>query len=140
MSQAPGWYVDRPAGSSRRPPGFDYSHSTLIGIGEAVTLYGRLAVSAAAARAGGPEVDPGPGIRGPTSGACPAPTPGEASVVTISQLVRPRDGTWIAGVCAGLADRFGLSRGLVRLVFVSFGSVGAGELAYIILRILIPRA
>jgi phage shock protein C len=43
-------------------------------------------------------------------------------------------------VCAGLADRFGLSPGLVRLVFVIFGLVGAGELAYIILWILIPRA
>jgi phage shock protein C len=66
--------------------------------------------------------------------------PGYESVVTTSQLVRPRDGKWIAGVCAGLADRFGLSRGLVRLVFVIFGLVGAGELAYIILWILIPRA
>jgi phage shock protein C len=60
--------------------------------------------------------------------------------VTTSQLVRPRDGKWIAGVCAGLADRFGLSRGLVRIVFVIFGLVGAGELAYIILWILIPKA
>jgi phage shock protein C len=51
-----------------------------------------------------------------------------------------RDGKWIAGVCAGLADRFGLSRGLVRIVFVIFGLVGAGELAYIILWILIPKA
>jgi phage shock protein PspC (stress-responsive transcriptional regulator) len=45
----------------------------------------------------------------------------------------------IAGVCAALADRFGLSRGLVRLVFVVFGLVGAGELAYIILWIIIPK-
>jgi phage shock protein PspC (stress-responsive transcriptional regulator) len=67
------------------------------------------------------------------------PDPGYACVVTTSQLVRPRDGRWIAGVCAGLADRFGFSPGLVRLVFVIFGLVGAGELAYIILWILIPR-
>jgi phage shock protein PspC (stress-responsive transcriptional regulator) len=68
------------------------------------------------------------------------PDPGYARLVTTSQLVRPRDGTWIAGVCAGLADRFGLPRGLVRLVFVIFGLVGAGELAYIILWFLIPKA
>jgi phage shock protein C len=56
-----------------------------------------------------------------------------------SRLVRPGSGKLIAGVCAALADRFGLSRGLVRLVFVVFGLVGAGELAYIILWIIIPK-
>ena len=45
-----------------------------------------------------------------------------------SILVRPRRGKIIAGVCAGLADRFGISRGLVRLLFVIFGIV-AGMLA-----------
>ena len=57
-----------------------------------------------------------------------------------SRLVRPREGKWIAGVCAALADRFGLSRGLVRILFVVFGLVGAGELAYIIMWIIIPKA
>lgn len=57
-------------------------------------------------------------------------------------LERPRrgNGRIIAGVCAALADRFGVSRFLVRLVFVIFGFVGAGELAYIILWIIIPTA
>ena len=57
-----------------------------------------------------------------------------------SQLVRPRQGRWIGGVCAGLADRFGLSRFLVRLGFVIFGLVGVGELVYIALWIVIPKA
>jgi phage shock protein C len=57
-----------------------------------------------------------------------------------SQLVRPRQGRWIGGVCAGLADRFGLSRFLVRLGFVIFGLVGVGEIVYIALWIVIPRA
>jgi phage shock protein C len=57
-----------------------------------------------------------------------------------ARLVRPRDGKWIAGVCAGLAARFGLPRWLVRLAFVIFGLVGAGELAYIILWIIIPKS
>jgi phage shock protein C len=56
------------------------------------------------------------------------------------RLVRPRDGKWIAGVCAGLADRFGLPRWMVRLAFVIFGLVGAGELAYIVLWVVIPKA
>ena len=57
-----------------------------------------------------------------------------------SRLVRPQSEKWIAGVCAGLADRFGLSRGLVRILFVIFGLFGAGEVAYIILWILMPKA
>lgn len=56
-----------------------------------------------------------------------------------STLVRPRKGKIIAGVCAALADRFGVSRGLVRLGFVVFGLVGAGEVAYIIAWIVIPK-
>lgn len=56
-----------------------------------------------------------------------------------STLVRPRQGKIIAGVCAGLADRFGVSRGLVRLAFVLFGLAGAGEIAYIIAWIVMPK-
>jgi phage shock protein C len=58
----------------------------------------------------------------------------------MATLVRPRSGTVLAGVCAALADRFGLSRGLVRVGFVLFGLFGVGELAYIALWILIPKA
>lgn len=56
-----------------------------------------------------------------------------------STLVRPRQGKIIAGVCAGLADRFGISRGLVRLGFIIFGLVGAGEIAYIVAWIIMPK-
>ena len=55
-------------------------------------------------------------------------------------LVRPRSGKVLAGVCAALADRFGLSRALVRVAFVLFGLFGVGEVVYIILWILIPKA
>lgn len=54
-------------------------------------------------------------------------------------LVRPRSGKVIAGVCAALADRFGLSRTLVRIGFVLFGLFGVGELVYIALWLVIPR-
>lgn len=57
-----------------------------------------------------------------------------------STLVRPRSGKVIAGVCAALADRFGLSRGLMRVAFVLFGLFGIGELVYIVLWILVPKA
>jgi phage shock protein PspC (stress-responsive transcriptional regulator) len=55
-------------------------------------------------------------------------------------LVRPRSGRVIAGVCAALADRFGLSRFLVRVGFVLFGLFGIGEIVYIVLWIMIPKA
>lgn len=55
-------------------------------------------------------------------------------------LIRPREGKVIAGVCAAIADRLGMSRALVRIGFVIFGLVGVGELVYIALWILIPRA
>lgn len=58
-----------------------------------------------------------------------------------NQLVRPvrGQGRILVGVCAALADRFGISRFLVRLLFVIFGFVGAGELAYLVLWIIIPK-
>ena len=59
--------------------------------------------------------------------------------MSTSRLVRPSQGKWIAGVCAGLADRFGVSRSLVRLGFVIFGLVGAGEIAYLIAWIVMPK-
>jgi phage shock protein C len=57
-------------------------------------------------------------------------------------LTRPPrgQGRVIAGVAAAVADRFGLPRTLVRLLFVLFGLVGAGEIAYIVLWVLIPKA
>lgn len=59
--------------------------------------------------------------------------------MTTTALVRPRNGKMIAGVCAGLGQRFGLSTGLIRLIFVIFGLFGAGELVYIVLWILMPK-
>ncbi len=59
-----------------------------------------------------------------------------------SSLVRPRrgDGRVLVGVCAALANRFGVSRTVVRVAFLLFGIVGAGEIAYLILWLVIPRA
>lgn len=55
-------------------------------------------------------------------------------------LVRPRQGAWIVGVCAGLADRFGLPRGLVRLVFVlSCLLPGPQFVLYLVLWVMLPR-
>ncbi|MDI3279693.1 PspC domain-containing protein, partial [Arthrobacter sp. AL08] len=53
---------------------------------------------------------------------------------------RPRRGKIIGGVCAALSARFGLPKFLVRLGFVIFGLLGIGELVYIALWIMIPKA
>ncbi len=55
-------------------------------------------------------------------------------------LTRPQEGRIIAGVCAGLAQRFGWSVFLVRLLFVlSIVIPGSQVLVYIILWILMPN-
>ena len=54
-------------------------------------------------------------------------------------LVRPRRGKVLAGVCAGLAERFGVSPTLVRAAFVLVGLFGAGEIVYIVLWVLVPK-
>ena len=54
-------------------------------------------------------------------------------------LVRPRTGRFLAGVCAGLAKRFGMKPGVVRLLFVvSIVLPGPQFLVYIALWILMP--
>jgi phage shock protein C len=57
-----------------------------------------------------------------------------------SSLTRPRHGKIIAGVCAGLARRFGWSPWLVRVAFVvSCVLPGPQILLYLALWILMPR-
>lgn len=53
-------------------------------------------------------------------------------------LVRPRDRV-IAGVCAGLARRFGMSPNTVRLIFVlSILLPGPQVLVYLVLWVIMP--
>jgi phage shock protein PspC (stress-responsive transcriptional regulator) len=54
-------------------------------------------------------------------------------------LYRPRDGRMIAGVCAALARRFGVSVGMVRvLAVVSCLLPGPQFVAYLIAWVMIP--
>jgi phage shock protein C len=59
-----------------------------------------------------------------------------------STLQRPPqgEGRVIAGVCAAIADRFGIDRTLVRVAFAIFGVMGPGIFLYAALWILIPPA
>jgi phage shock protein PspC (stress-responsive transcriptional regulator) len=56
------------------------------------------------------------------------------------RLVRSIDDRMIAGVCAGLADYFGLDAAIVRLLFVLFFVLGGSAiLIYLILWIVMPE-
>ncbi|GIJ23509.1 PspC domain-containing protein [Micromonospora lutea] len=56
------------------------------------------------------------------------------------KLVRPREGRMFAGVCAGLARRFGTSAGLVRLLFLlSLLLPGTQVIIYLALWIIMPN-
>jgi phage shock protein PspC (stress-responsive transcriptional regulator) len=58
----------------------------------------------------------------------------------MTELVRPRQGRMIAGVCAGIARRFGWSAGTVRLIFVvSCLLPGPQVLVYLILWVIMPQ-
>ena len=58
----------------------------------------------------------------------------------MNQLVRPRNGRIIAGVCSAVADRFGISTTLVRVITVlAVLSAGLSRWAYILLWIVIPN-
>lgn len=55
-------------------------------------------------------------------------------------LVRPKDGRMIAGVCAGMARRFGMSATTMRLLWaLSILIPGPQVLAYIAMWILVPE-
>jgi phage shock protein C len=55
-------------------------------------------------------------------------------------LVRPRNDRMLAGVCAAVADYFGLDVTLVRVIWavVSVITGGAGVLAYLVAWVIIP--
>ena len=56
------------------------------------------------------------------------------------KLVRPREGRMLAGVCAGLARRFGRSAGFVRLLFLlSLLLPGTQVIVYLALWIVMPN-
>ena len=55
-------------------------------------------------------------------------------------LVRPRKGRMVAGICAGIAEYFGVDVTLVRVIVATIAVItgGAGVLAYLVAWIIIP--
>ncbi|MFI2105450.1 PspC domain-containing protein [Isoptericola sp. NPDC019693] len=70
----------------------------------------------------------------------PTPTPyPQPAPAPRRKLFRPKHGRVLGGVCAGLADYLGWSRGLVRVLSVASILIpGPQVLAYIVLWILMP--
>ena len=57
-----------------------------------------------------------------------------------NKLRRSRDTRWFAGVCGGLAEYFGVSPKIVRIICALLIMVyGSGLMVYIILAIFIPK-
>ena len=58
----------------------------------------------------------------------------------MGNLIRPRSGAVIAGVCAALGARFGISANVVRVIFVlSCLLPGPQFILYVVLWVLIPK-
>ena len=55
-------------------------------------------------------------------------------------LVRPRKGRMVAGICAGIAEYFGVDATLVRVIVAAIAVItgGAGVLAYLVAWAIIP--
>ena len=65
---------------------------------------------------------------------------GGAAPKTEKKLVRPQGDKWIAGVCQGFAQYFGIDVTLVRLVWLATVILaGTGILVYIICWIVMPK-
>jgi len=57
------------------------------------------------------------------------------------QLIRPKDGRMIAGVCAGIGQFFGIDANLIRIVFalLTLLSAGAAALVYLVAWVVVPE-
>ena len=56
------------------------------------------------------------------------------------KLYRSKKNRWVAGICGGLAEYFGIDPIIIRLIaLVLILSAGAGLLAYIIAWVLVPE-
>ena len=55
------------------------------------------------------------------------------------RLTRSSQNKMIIGVCGGLAEYYGISSKRIRWAFFVSGLIGAGEVVYIVLWIILPK-
>jgi phage shock protein C len=54
------------------------------------------------------------------------------------RLYRSSTNNMLAGVCAGIAEYINLDPTIVRLLWIIFGCMGAGVIAYVVAAIIMP--
>ena len=54
--------------------------------------------------------------------------------------MRPTHSRRLAGVCAGLAGYTGINVSVIRAAFLLFALFGVGEVVYIVLWVVVPKA
>ena len=57
------------------------------------------------------------------------------------QLIRPREGRMVAGVCAGIGQFFGIDANIDRIIFAALTvfSAGAAALVYLVAWLVVPE-
>lgn len=57
------------------------------------------------------------------------------------QLIRPKNGRMVAGVCAGIGQFFGIDANLIRIAFalLTLLSAGAAALVYLVAWVVVPE-
>ena len=55
------------------------------------------------------------------------------------KLYKANEGKWIDGVCAGVAEYFGIDPTIVRLIWAALALSGTGILLYIVAAIVMPE-
>jgi phage shock protein PspC (stress-responsive transcriptional regulator) len=71
----------------------------------------------------------------------PQPAPGMQANDAVRRLYRSSKDRWVAGVCGGLGEYFGIDPVLVRVLWVilSLASLGIGVIGYLLLWIIMPN-
>jgi phage shock protein C len=108
-------------------------HHRLAGSGEAAAL----AISVS--RRSNPLTKQGVKRVGSSPGLAAGPPRTERILTMTTNLMRPRTDRMFAGVCAGLANYFGIDPIIVRIIFVVAVLSGLTPLVYLILWIVMPE-
>jgi phage shock protein PspC (stress-responsive transcriptional regulator) len=69
----------------------------------------------------------------------PTPGPGGPSGPSGRTLYRSRQNRWLAGVCGGIGEHFGIDPIIIRILWILFGFTVVGIFVYIILAVMIPE-
>ncbi len=69
----------------------------------------------------------------------PTPGPDGYSGPSGGKLYRSRQNRWLAGVCGGIGEHFGIDPIIIRILWILFGFTVVGIFVYIILAVMVPE-